>query len=73
VEITWKFDPDDSEDADTLETYRKATDYRSALCDLSNAIREKIKYANLTEEERKVWEEIRGAFFDIISKYDIDL
>jgi hypothetical protein len=35
-----------------------------SLWEISQAIRSKLKYGELTEEEEKVWEEVRTMFYE---------
>jgi len=51
----------------------KAGDYFTALDDIYNHLRSKVKYAELSKAEDKVYNEVYDAFFEILREYNIDL
>jgi hypothetical protein len=46
MEITWKFNPDEPEDASKLKRYEKADAMYSALYEFGEYLRRKLKYDN---------------------------
>jgi hypothetical protein len=60
-----KFDlPDEKSD---LEMAVHAAKAFCAIEDFKNIIRAKLKYADLTEEQSKVWEEVSDSFYETIA------
>ena len=49
-----------------LESALSGPTYRAVVGDILEALRTKLKYAELTEVEQKVWEEIRAKVFEIL-------
>lgn len=61
---------------DEQEEYKMANAapcYHSALWDLAQEIRNKLKYEDLTPEQDKAWEEIKTVFWDLMNEYNIKL
>jgi len=51
----------------------KAGDYFTALDDMYNHLRSKVKYGELTEAEDKVYNEVYDTFFEILKENKVDL
>ena len=51
----------------------KAMDTYRVLCDIKKFLRDKIKYGELTEEQYKVYDEMRTAFHEMLEDNDINL
>ena len=49
------------------------TKYISALEDIANLIRSKLKYSELTEAEGRVYDMLSNEFYDILSSHNITL
>lgn len=62
--------PEDNED---IEIHMNAVKYYCALTDFSNYLRSKLKYAELSEEEAKILEEVRTKFFEIQNDNEINI
>ena len=61
------------EEQEEYEITRQASSMHCALWKLSQDIRSKLKYAELSEEEHKLWEEFRTMFYDALNEYDVDI
>jgi hypothetical protein len=59
------------EEQEAFDMAVRSSAYYLALLDLSNFLRQKVKYSNLTNDERKAYEAIRAEFFAILSDNDI--
>lgn len=74
MEIVWKFNPDDPEDANKLIRFDRALDIELALWDFSQWLRGKLKYQdNLTEEEMECLERVKEEFYKILGEHSVDL
>ena len=54
------------EDYEQAEHYIKGSNYYCALWDLSQHLRDKLKYAELTDCQHDVYEELEKRFYDIL-------
>lgn len=72
-EVIFKFNDQDSEDKLEIKRHSKVLDLLLALNDLSNNIRGKLKYSELSDQERKAWNDIQDSFYNTLDKYSIDL
>ena len=62
------------EETTEYKIHNMASDMNCALWDMSNYLRDQIKYNDkLSEEEIQVYEKIREKFSEIIDSYNIDL
>jgi hypothetical protein len=59
-----EFNLDDDFDVKAHKQAVKSQDMAHSLWEISQAIRSKLKYGELTEEEEKVWEEVRTMFYE---------
>ena len=59
------------EEQSEFNTCNKAGDYRAALYDFANYLRNQLKYSDLTEKEQVIFEEIRDKFY--ITVGDLEL
>lgn len=73
MKVVWEFDPDNPEDKEKLHLYQKAGGMHRALWDFSQVLREKLKYADLSEDETKTYEYLRDSFFALLDENEIDL
>jgi len=68
-----KFDLNDPDDKREHTLMIKASDMHSTLWDLSQEIRNKLKYVELSDEEEKVWEEVSEIFYNTLNSHTINL
>ena len=61
------------EEQEEFELASNAVNYSIALSDIDNYLRSKIKYADLTEEQYKVYEEIREQLWCYINDNGIKM
>lgn len=54
------------EEQEELNTHMNGAKYYSALWEVLQFLRSKIKYENLTDEQLKIYEEIRGKIYQEI-------
>jgi hypothetical protein len=74
MEITWKFNPDEPEDASKLKRYEKADAMYSALYEFGEYLRRKLKYDNaLSDTALEVFEQVRAEFLRILEEREVDL
>lgn len=74
MEITWKFNPDEPEDAEKLKRYEKADAMYSALYEFDEYLRRKLKYDNdLSDTALEVFEQVRSEFLSIVEDFEVDL
>ena len=76
VRITKTYDlsneNDEWEYKQDLNARQNALHYHLYTDSFENFLRERIKYAELTDIEYKVYEEIREKYFEIRNEYDIE-
>ena len=68
-----EFDLNDEFDIKSHKQVVKAQDMAISLWEMSQAIRSKLKYGELTEEEEKIWEEVRTMFYEKLEDNNIYL
>lgn len=61
------------EDQEQYSTCWNASDMKLALWDIGNLLRNKTKYAELSPEEDKVWNEVRDEFYKILNEYSLEI
>jgi hypothetical protein len=61
--------PDEEEEWRMTLNARK---YYLALWDLSQKLRSKLKYEELTEEEYKIYDQVRDMFWECLRENDVD-
>lgn len=60
--------PEDQED---LNTHLNAGKYHNILWEMAQFLRSKIKYTELTDEESKIYTEIREKFYELIQEAEL--
>lgn len=68
-----EFDLNDEFDIKSHKQAVKSQDMAISLWEISQAIRSKLKYGELTEEEEKIWEEVRTMFYEKLEDNNIYL
>lgn len=72
--IKFFYDTENYEQLAEIELMRKAGDYKSVLWDLSQHLREQLKYnEELSDDAQKALEEVRQLLFDLINDHGISL
>ena len=68
---TLEFDAEEErgEFEDAVNGYK----YKLALWDISQVIRNKLKYGDLTDEQDKAWESISESFWNVITEYNFTI
>jgi alpha-tubulin suppressor-like RCC1 family protein len=62
-----------AEEDHELEMCQNGMRYHSALWDFKNYLRSEIKYAEHTNEEYKILEQVQDNFFRILTEFKADL
>lgn len=73
MKVVIEFDLSNEGDSTMYEIYSSAKKMHYCLWQLENELRGKVKHAELTDEQYKVWEEAREMFYKKINANNIDL
>ena len=71
MKIIYKFDP--NEDADELAVFQNAKKLNNVYSEFYYFLRNKLKYEELTEEEDKIYSEIKDKFIEILNENEVVL
>jgi hypothetical protein len=71
--IIFEFDINNEDDLIHIKRHNCVGGMANALHDISNLIRNKLKYETLTEEQYKIWEKIKDEFYNILDVGGINL
>lgn len=61
------------EDQDDFDTAINGWKYRSIIWDINNFLRSKLKYNELSSEQREVYDKIRTELWNLINEHKIDI
>ena len=67
-----KLNDQKEEDAETLEMAQHGWKWKAAMEDLDNALRQKLKYEQLTEEQDKACSELRNLLWETMKEYSLE-
>lgn len=73
MEVNFKFKlPEEKED---YETFSKAYDYKSALWEMEQYLRNNVKYPkdSTTDEELETFQKVRNEFYNILQQRNLNL
>ena len=73
MKATLEFDLDNEDDRTMYEIYSNARKMHYCLWQIEQELRSKTKYAELTDEQYKVWDEAREMFYEKVNANNIDL
>lgn len=61
------------EENEEYKQYMQAPNMHLALWEFSQFLRSKLKYEELTDEEHRIYEEIRQKFYECLEEESVDL
>ena len=59
------------EEQSTYKIHNQCMDMYRVIIDLKETLRSKLKYAKLTNSQRKIYEEINDNFFELMEGYGV--
>ena len=71
AEKVFKFDLE--LDRELIEIYDKTLEMHSALHDIVNYLRDKVKYSELSTEERKIYEQVKTDIHELLIANEINI
>lgn len=73
MKATLSFDFDLPQEQEDFDVQTKASSMNRALWAMSQEIRRKLKYEDLTDDERKCWTEFSEMFWTVVKEEEINL
>jgi hypothetical protein len=68
------YDTENFDDVKLIQDMQRVVDYKLALFDIDNHLREQIKYnTELSDEQSATYQKIRTMLYDILKEYNLSL